>query len=281
MKSFNQRIQEKKKTLTDTELKIIDQLEVHEKPFLLSMNELAGLSAVSEPSVVRLYRKLGYNSYQELKVALAQEQADYQQASPEQVNILPEDEIGTMFEKIGQQYFQAIKLTKAKMMEEKLHESIEKLISANQIYFIGQGLSGTVAEDGAHKFMRLGGKTVAVKDPHYQAIYASHMSEGDVVVAISHSGETIDTIHVSEMAKNNGAFLIVITSNENVSLARMADCLLLTQASETNRQSDAMVSRLIQLTMMDTLYTKMAAELGEEGKRQINLSRLAVTRMKK
>ncbi|GGP10168.1 MurR/RpiR family transcriptional regulator [Oceanobacillus neutriphilus] len=281
MKSFKHRIQEKRKSLTNTEHKIIHQLEIHKKPFLLSMNELAGLSLVSEPSVVRLYRKLGYNSYQELKVALAQEQGDYQQANPAQVDILPEDDIGTMFEKIGQQYFQAMKLTKAKMNEKKIYEAVGRLISANQIYFIGQGLSGTVAEDCAHKFMRLGGKAIAVKDPHYQAIYASHMSEGDVVIAISHSGETIDTIHVSEMAKNNGAFLIVITSNENVSLAGMADCLLLTQANETNRQSDAMVSRLIQLTMMDTLYTKMSAMLGEEGKRQINLSRLAVTRMKK
>ncbi|GIO22153.1 MurR/RpiR family transcriptional regulator [Oceanobacillus sp. J11TS1] len=281
MESFQHRIQTKKKSLTDVEHKIIHQLQIHEKPFLLSMNELAGLSKVSEPSVVRFYRKLGYNSYQELKVALAQEQADYQQASPAQMDILPGDEIGTIFEKIGKQFFQAIKLTKAKMNEEKIREAVGRLISANQIYFIGQGLSGTVAEDGAHKFMRLGGKAVAVKDPHYQAIYAGHMTERDVVIAISHSGETIDTIHVSEMARHNGAFLIVITSNENVSLARMADCLLLTQASETNRQSDAMVSRLIQLTMMDTLYTKMAAELGEEGMRQINLSRLAVTRMKR
>ncbi|MCT1901473.1 MurR/RpiR family transcriptional regulator [Oceanobacillus sojae] len=281
MKSFKHRIQENKKSLTNTENKIIHQLEIHKKPFLLSMNELAGLSQVSEPSVVRLYRKLGYNSYQELKVALAQEQTEYPQESPALVDILSEDDIGTMFEKIGKQYLHAMKLTKAKMNEDKMEEAVDRFISANQIYFIGQGLSGTVAEDCAHKFMRLGGKSIAVKDPHYQAIYASHMSEGDVVIAISHSGETIDTIHVSEIAKNNGAFLIVITSNENVSLAGMADCLLLTQANETNRQSDAMVSRLIQLTMMDTLYTKMAAVLGEEGTKQINLSRLAVTRMKK
>lgn len=281
MKSFQQRLTEKRKSLTASELKIIEQLEKHDKPFLLSMYELAVLSDVSEPSVVRLYKKLNYKSYQELKVALAQELVDIQTPSSEEIDFLPQDEYGTIFEKIGKQYFQAVKLTKDKMNEATVNEAIQRLIQAKQIYFVGQGLSGTVAEDGAHKFMRLGGKAISVKDPHYQAIYASHMGEDDVVVAISHSGETIDILNICEIARNNGAYLIVITSNESVSLAGIGNCLLLTQAHETNRQADAMVSRLIQLSLMDALYIRAAAVMGQEGKRKINLSRLAVTQMKK
>lgn len=281
MESFLDRTRSKKNTLTQTEEKIIYQLKQHEKPFLLSMNELALLSEVSEPSVVRLYKKLGYKSYQELKVALAQEQAELRTPSQSDLDILPEDSVDVIFEKFGSQYFQAVSLTKEQLPLEQLDTAIEKLKSAKSIYFFGQGLSGTMAEDGAHKFMRLGGMAMAVKDPHYQAIYATHMTNEDVVLAISHSGETIDTINVCEMAKDNGAYIIVITSSKHATLAKLADVVLVTQAQETTKQPGAFVSRLIQLSLMDTLYTKVAAESGESVKEKIRRSHLAVTRMKK
>lgn len=281
MARFQERIKQNEASLTGSEKKIITQLKKHEKPFLLSMNELALLSKVSEPSVVRLYKKLGYSSYQELKVALAQELAETKPALKESADIEAEDLADTVFGKMSEQITAALTMTKHAIEFEKMEEAIDKLHAAERLYFFGQGLSGTIAEDGAHKFMRLGGMALSVKDPHYQAIYASHMDGGDVVVAISHSGETIDIINVCDMAKSNGACLIVITSNKNTTLASMADYLLLTQAAETNRQPDAMVSRVIQLALIDTLYLRVAAMVGPTGKENVNKSRLAVTRMKK
>ncbi|GAF11918.1 sialic acid utilization regulator, RpiR family [Bacillus sp. JCM 19046] len=281
MLTFEERIESKKKSLTATEKKIITQLKSHDKPFLLSMNELALLSEVSEPSVVRLYKKLGYSSYQELKVALAQELAEMKPSSSQAIDINSTDSVDVVFEKIGDQFFQAMSLTKDLLKVAQIEEVIKRLQQSKRLYFFGQGLSGTVAEDGAHKFMRLGGMTISVKDPHYQAIYASHMDDNDMVIAISHSGETIDIINVCEMAKQNGAYVLVITSNQMATLAKVADTCLLTQAHETLRQSDAMISRLVQLALLDTLYTRVASEAGAIGKTNLNRSRLAVTRMKK
>ncbi|MBM7838761.1 DNA-binding MurR/RpiR family transcriptional regulator [Alkalihalobacillus xiaoxiensis] len=281
MITFEERIESKKKSLTATEEKIIIQLKSHEKPFLLSMNELAFLSEVSEPSVVRLYKKLGYSSYQELKVALAQELAEMKPSSSQAIDIAPSDSVDVVFEKIGDQFFQAMSLTKDQLQIDQVELAVKRMQQSKRLYFFGQGLSGTVAEDGAHKFMRLGGMTLSVKDPHYQAIYASHMNDGDMVIAISHSGETIDIINVCELAKQSGAFVLVITSNQMATLAQCADICLITQAHETSRQSDAMISRLVQLALLDTLYTRVASEAGGIGKTNINRSRLAVTRMKK
>ncbi|WYP25932.1 MurR/RpiR family transcriptional regulator [Alkalihalobacillus sp. FSL W8-0930] len=281
MSSFQQRIESKKGTITASERKIINQLNQHDKPFLLSMNELSLLSNVSEPSVVRLYRKLGYASYQELKVALAQELAESKTNATETNDIQVGDQADVVFEKISDQISSALSMTQDQMNVTTIEQAILALQQAKRLYFFGQGLSGTIAEDGAHKFMRLGETTLSVKDPHYQAIYASHMNEQDVVVAISHSGETVDIIDVVEIAKNNGAKIIVITSNRNTTLASMANFLLLTQAAETTKRSDAMVSRIVQLTLIDTLYTRMVALGGERLSSRVNQSRLAVTRMKK
>lgn len=281
MLRFDERIELKKKSLTATEEKIIHQLKVQDKPFLLSMGELAVLSQVSEPSVVRLYKKLEYQSYQELKVALAQEMADMKPSSLEIIDITKDDSADVIFEKMGDQLFQAMALTKERLSNDTFEYAVQKLIHAKRLYFFGQGLSATMAEDGAHKFMRLGGNVLSVKDPHYQAIYASHMNEQDVVIAISHSGETTNIYEVLKMAKASGAYTLAITANESSSIASVADDVLLTQAHETKQRSDAMISRIVQLALMDTLYTRVAAEAGDEGKQKINQARLAVTRMKK
>ena len=281
MSSFQQRVEQKKESITASERKIINQLNQHDKPFLLSMNELSLLSQVSEPSVVRLYRKLGYASYQELKVALAQELAEARSAVSETHDIQVGDQADVVFEKISDQISSALAMTKDTLNVTTIEQAVFALQQAKRLYFFGQGLSGTIAEDGAHKFMRLGETTLSVKDPHYQAIYASHMNDQDVVIAISHSGETVDIIDVIEIAKSNGAQVIVITSNRNTTLASMATYLLLTQASETNQRSDAMVSRIVQLALIDTMYTRMVALGGDRLTSRVNQSRLAVTRMKK
>jgi RpiR family transcriptional regulator, carbohydrate utilization regulator len=280
--NFLERVNEKREALTASEQKIIEQLEKHKKPFLLSMNELSSLSGVSEPSVVRLYRKLGYASYQELRVALAQEHAaNGPSYSSDNNEIKESDKADVVLGKIADQLSSAMMMTKEKLNVDQIEEAVGKIAKAARLFFFGQGLSGTIAEDGAHKFMRIGGTTLAVKDPHYQAIYASHMTEEDVVIAISHSGETVNIIEVVDMSKKSGATCIIITSNPNTTLAKMADILLLTQAQETENRSDAMVSRLVQLALIDTLYTRVVSVGGSGIKKAVNLSRLAVTRMKK
>ncbi len=282
MLSFEERIKSKVNTLTISEMKVVEQLKMHKQPFLLSMNELSTLSNVSEPSVVRLYRKLGYASYQELKVALAQEQvSNHYTSTSNQNEIKDEDLANVIFDKIADQLSIAMLMTKEKINITQMEEAVQIISKARRLFFFGQGLSGTIAEDGAHKFMRIGGTTIAVQDPHYQAIYANHMNSEDVVIVISHSGETVNIIEVVKMSQKSGAFVIVITSNANTTLAKMADILLLTQAQETEIRSDAMVSRLVQLALIDTLFTRVVAIGGSQVKESINISRLAVTRMKK
>lgn len=282
MTSFQERLILKKEALTASELKIVEQLEKNEKPFLLSMNELSALSNVSEPSVVRLYRKLGYTSYQELKVALAQElAANSSSQTTNSIEIHKEDLADVVFEKIADQVSTAMTMTKEKLNVEQVEEAVDQISKADRLFFFGQGLSGTIAEDGAHKFMRIGGTTLAVKDPHYQAIYANHMNKGDVVIAISHSGETVNIIEVVAMCQKSGAKVIIITSNPKSTLANMADILLLTQAQETEKRSDAMVSRLVQLALIDMLYTRVVSIGGKDVEEAVNQSRLAVTKMKR
>ncbi len=280
MATFLNRVNAIEKEMTNSEKKILFVLSSEEKPFLLSMNELSKLSKVSEPSVVRFYRRLGYDSYQELKVALAQESTSDNEARNifEAIDLM--DTTEQVFEKVLEQTVVALNTTKHLINYAAVERAGKLLVHAKRLYFFGQGVSGIIAGDAAHKFLRLGGTVIHIADPHMEAIAASHMNENDVVIAISHSGESQALLNGLELAKLNGASIIVITGFSKSSIAQLADELLVTSATETDFRSDAMVSRIVQLTIIDCLYVITVLTKGKPAIEAVNTSRLAVAKLK-
>lgn len=280
MATFQNRVNAIEKEMTNSEKKILIVLTSEEKPFLLSMNELSTLSKVSEPSVVRFYRRLGYTSYQELKVALAQENTSDNVARNIFEAIDLTDTTEQVFEKVLEQTVVALNTTKHLINYAAIERAGNLLVNANRLYFFGQGVSGIIAGDAAHKFLRLGGTVIHIADPHMEAIAASHMNKNDVVIAISHSGESQALLNGLELAKLNGARIIVITGFSKSSIAQLADELLVTSATETDFRSDAMVSRIVQLTIIDCLYVITVLTKGKPAIEAVNVSRLAVAKLK-
>ncbi|WP_199615168.1 MurR/RpiR family transcriptional regulator [Paenibacillus alkalitolerans] len=280
MATFQNRVKAIEKEMTNSEKKLLSVLTSTEKPFLLSMNELSKLSKVSEPSVVRFYRRLGYSSYQELKVALAQENTSGNEARNIFEAIDLTDTTEQIFEKVLEQTVVALNTTKHLINYEAVERAGKLLVHAKRLYFFGQGVSGIIAGDAAHKFLRLGGTVIHLTDPHMEAIAASHMNEEDVIVAISHSGESQALINGLELAKQKGAKIIVITGFSKSSVAQLADELLVTSSTETNFRSDAMVSRIVQLTIIDCLYVITVLSKGKPAIEAVNVSRLAVAKLK-
>ncbi|MDX9778755.1 MAG: glutamine--fructose-6-phosphate transaminase (isomerizing) [Patescibacteria group bacterium] len=57
-----------------------------------------------------------------------------------------------------------------------------------------------------------------------------NINRGDLVIAISQSGSTADTLQAIQAAKNNGAIILSICNVEGSSLEQMSDIILLTKA---------------------------------------------------
>lgn len=280
MAAFQNRVKAIEKEMTNSEKKILNVLVDTDKSFLLTMSELSKLSKVSEPSVVRFYRRLGYASYQELKVALVQENTSDSGARGIFEDIDLSDTTEQVFQKILEQTVVALNTTKHLINYAAMQRAGEMLVKAKRLFFFGQGVSGIIAGDAAHKFLRLGGTVIHLTDPHLEAIAASHMTESDVVIAISHSGESQGLLNGLDLARKKGARIIVITGFSKSSIAQIADELLVTSANETDFRSDAMVSRIVQLAIIDCLYVITVLSKGKEAIEAVNLSRLAVAKLK-
>ncbi|MEO9475061.1 MAG: glutamine--fructose-6-phosphate transaminase (isomerizing) [Cyclobacteriaceae bacterium] len=101
-----------------------------------------------------------------------------------------------------------------------IQEYTEQLISADKITFIACGTSwhaGLVAEYIFEDFCRIPVEVEYASEFRYRNPV---IRKGDIVVAISQSGETADTLAAIELAKANGAIVLGIVNGVGSSIAR-------------------------------------------------------------
>lgn len=221
-----------------------------------SITELAKMAEVSDATVVKFCKRLGYKGYQEFKIMLAQDVA----VKPELIHgeVEPGNDVNTIKEKIFQANISALQETAQVLETEDLEKAVEALARAGEIHFYGVGASGIAALDAEHKFSRIGLRASACTDTHLQIARAVQLRPGDVAVCLSFSGETRETVNAMRAAKQAGATTIAITSYCGSALAKEADVLLLTSTQQNLFKSTAISSRLTQLSIIDTLFIAVA-----------------------
>lgn len=116
----------------------------------------------------------------------------------------------------------------AKIME-------DLLLKAGKIYTIGVGHSGLIGKILAMKLMHLGLASYVVGD-----VTTPGLRKGDIVVAISQSGETTSVVALAKKAKNLGGKVIAITAFPQSSLGRIADRIVKIEAKAPGKKFPAL-----------------------------------------
>ena len=228
----------------------------------LSVSALADCCGVSEPTVIRACRNIGFSGYQALKIALIQSHNAPIQCAGEEVTA--KDSLQNAIGKVFAAALDAVTLTRDNISLSDMENAAEALLKARRIFIFGVGGSAAVAADVQHKFSRLGLDAVAYSDMNLQAIVAAFAKKEDVVFAISHSGSSKAVVDNTQIAKSNGATVITLSSMGKSPLTELADISLFTSANETRYRIVAISSRLAELTIIDSLYSYMSFRTGNE-----------------
>lgn len=228
----------------------------------LSVSALADCCGVSEPTIIRACRNIGFSGYQALKIALIQGMSAPINYSGEEVTA--EDDMQRAVQKVFGAASDAINLTRDNLNPDDLQKAAEALLKARKILIFGVGGSAAVAADVQHKFMRLGLNATAYSDMNVQTIGAAYADENDVVFAISHSGSSKAVVDNAHLAKSNGAMVISLSSMGKSPITEIADISLFTSANETRYRIVAISSRIAELTVIDSLYSYMTFRTGNE-----------------
>lgn len=233
------------------EKQIADWIEQNPgKIISMSIVELAEQCKCSEATIVRFSKRLGLSGYQELKISLASEGG----SSYVSTNIKDDDSAYDIYTKVCNDIYMSLEKTKKSLKPESIALAAEKICKAKKIVIFGLGNSASVAIDASHKFLRAGLSAVAYTDNHMQVIAASHLTDGDIAIAISHSGSSRDIVEALKIAKDHGAATIAITNSGKSPILKQADIVLSTTADETRYNILALNSRIVQLAIIDSLY---------------------------
>ena len=229
----------------------------------LPVSELADRSHVSKPTVVRFCRSVGYDGLADFKLKLAGTVNEGVPFIHRSVDV--DDKIGDVMVKVIDNTVAALLKYRNEASTMAMERAVVALVEAykagRQIQFFGVGNSGIVAQDGQHKFFRLGVNTNAYSDGHMQVMSASVMRSGDCVVVISNSGRTRDLMDACDIARKNGATTIVITASGSP-LASAGHIHLSADHPEGFDKYSPMVSRLLHLMILDILATAVALRIG-------------------
>lgn len=254
-------LRERRDTLPPSEARVADAILAEPtKAVKRTLAQLATASGVSQPTVLRLGRRLGMDGYQAFKVRLAQSLVTH--SAYADLEVQPGDPAATYPRKVIDGTIDALVRLRAQLDTDAIEAAVDALHRARKIEFYGLGASGAVAIDAQHKFFRLRAPCIAYTDPHMQSMSAATLTAEDVVVAISHTGRTRELIESVDLAREAGAAVVAITAS-GTPLATRASHPIAVDVPEDTDEYTPMFSRLLHLVTLDALAVGVALRGGE------------------
>lgn len=231
-----------------------------------NITALARHAQVSEPTVVRFCRTLGYDGWQEFKLKLAQSLA---LALPGANEAPAQDDLAAdLINKICSRSINSLLDLRNNLKPEAIQQALDILSQSNKIEFYGQGTSGIVATDAQHKFFRSGVPTVAYADPAIHSIAASLLHTGDTVVAISQRGNSPALVRSAKLARKSGASVIVLAPS-GTPLADQATLLIAVDLVFNTDPYTPISARLAYLVIIDILAVGLALKRGPDFRKKM------------
>lgn len=254
------RIQAQYADLRKSEKVVADYLRRHSTDKLQqSITEFAKTLGVSDATVSRFSRALGYSGYPDLKLALAEASGSVDRNSV--VNIPSEldrnDPLITLSAKLSVLLSNSILGTQKLLDEQLLEQCVGDLRSCDQVVLIGVGGAAAICMEAAHLFTKAGVDAKSYDDGYNQIVAAANMSKNSLMIGISHTGTTADVGNALTLARKNWASTIAITSDPHSLVGKSAARTLLTWNSNTPSvplYGDFLEGRMSQLFLINMLY---------------------------
>lgn len=253
------RFEEMKGNFTKSEARLRDYITGN-LDFVQKYNasELADKTGVSQATIVRFSKKLGYKGFPEMRIALNKEEEKTGKILNNRIEL--EDDIYSVNKKISGLNTQAINGTLELLEEDVFKEAISLLERADKVMVLGAGSSSLVAKDFAYKLLKLGKNVYSESDTQIQAGNLNNFSEEDVIVAICHLGNSKEILKMVELARKKGIKVISISKFVNNPLSKKSDVRLKTSASEEVFNISSITTRIAQLALIDMLYVNMVKD---------------------
>lgn len=217
----------------------------------MTLSTLSDETSISETTILRLCKRLGYSSYIQLRQAFAFAANEDQPNSPEAV--LSSDSMSTICKKVIHSVNRSLEDTLA-FISDDYDRLLNAILSASGVYFFASGDALTSCQFACAKFLRVGIPTFVCHDVFYQYETAMRLTESDVAIAISTSGRSTNVVNAIKMAKAQNAFTCCITQGNRSPLTKYCNISLYYSAIDITIGRDSATKRIAELLLLEALY---------------------------
>ncbi len=209
--NISERITKFHKLLSENDLLIWQYIKSNlTKCEKMSIEELAQKCHVSKTTILRFTQRLGFTGYSEFKHILKTENKE----------ILSVSDDNNSIELIKQGYNKYIDSLKSK----DLSYISKAIYGAKNIYVHARGaVQRSVADELYRAFLPINKLIYRIKTTGETGHYEQNIDKDDVVIIISFSGDTEESIDFAKKLKLKGTKIIVITATRENELQRIAN----------------------------------------------------------
>ena len=240
--------------LTPSELRVAEYVS-SQKLLLIdqSMIDIANNAGVSDATVLRFVRSIGFDSFKSFKIALMAEQITPSESIFESVQT--GDSAADILRKVVLANIQLLQDTLDVIDPDMLNAAVAEINKAKRIIICGVGSSTPMVMWLFDRLFRLGYFALALTDSHQQLMQASMAEDGDVFIVISRSGGSANLCEIFRLVKKHSPKCkrIIITCDKYSPAAKLSNICL--QGMSREVRSDISGSYASISSIIDVIYT--------------------------
>lgn len=241
---------------TSVEKIVADFFIGNTKDMDFTAREMAKRLHVSEASLSRFAKKLGYGGYREF---IYNYQPSFQSST---------HYVGEQSTEVLNAYQELLNKTYNLIDEAQIARVVELLMKKKRIFVYGFGSSGLAAQECKLRFLRLGLDVEAITEFHELVMNEARVNEDCLVIGISLSGATREITDAMYEAAEKNAATVYITSHNEDSWREEFDEVVLTAVKKNLEYGNVISPQFPILVFLDIIYAGYLAEASaDDGKK--------------
>ena len=231
-----------------------------------SIAQLAKRAEVSEPTVCRFCKRFGANGFPDFKLALGATMAKDSHSLPDRVkrgdsvedvaNKVIDTTVAMLRDLSRTVDLKVIDTTIAMLRDLSrtvdltvLARTVDLLSQSRRVIVAAQGLSAAAALDCGSRLLRLGIACETVTDSSLMRMSCASLRQGDLLIAISATGRSLDVLSAVKIARQNGAAIVAVCPDKTPISAESILTLKCGQFGDV-KGDDLMIGRMMVQTML-------------------------------
>ena len=253
--------------LSQVEKRIADTIEVKLEHIPdMTVTELAEQSDVSDASVIRFAKKIGYEGFYQMKIQIIRSfyHEGKDNSQPNETATLPE-QIADIITSNIKNCFNSIDM-------EAVQKTVELIKTSKNIFFFAAGNSLTIAQDASYKLGKLGYRSFCETIPERSLLQARNMQKGDLACAVSRSGSSQLVVQALHIVKRKGIPSVIISNYTKSPCAALGSILLLTSSYRSLYPGETVQTRIAEMALVDLIYYMVLGSCSDYVRKQLTES---------